>query len=481
MELVRRKNKGYYERFQDMNLVAPCDRELEAQILGRIHKTVSPLQDYVTARLADEQRFFGEMRSDWLDGQQIDQAARACEMLGACRTFGAHTDLDKLSLAQWDEAGAAGFEAAGGGSTGIRQALHEISVRSLREKGAGGPQAAFGRLYQWMQFNKSNQDRGPIMDVVREHILDTFPVEPGTLLFGMPVTKRRRHTAPTLSKSTGIHYKTIKHALVGAGLLPEDSDARNERVAFDADAGEKLARRIQNSVPVTKIPAYLNCNRTQAQMLVKNGILPQLVQGLGRSGGVLKNVATDDLDDFLARFRMRGQPVRFAGENMLDVIAASEIARQTVTDIVRLVLDGRLSRVETLTEDLRFRSVLVDPEEIKAVAGNIEEEIGYSAQDVGKRLGILPSGTNCLRKTLDRDGQPFLSAIEITNARGTVRYRFAEEAISQFEQAHVSLPELSKERGQSSRAVSRELKEVGIEPIIRRELLGASIYRRTEL
>ncbi len=272
---------------------------------------------------------------------------------------------------------------------------------------------------------------------------------------------------------------------MGAGLLAQDDNALSECVTFDADAGEKLARRIQSSVPVTKIPAYLNCNRMQAESFVKNKILPQLVQpcasGRGRQVGVLTNVATDDLDDFLKRFRMKGRPASTASENMFDVISASEIARETVTDIVRLVLEGRLSRVETLSQDLRFRSVFVDPDEIKQVVGKIEDEIGFSAQEVGKRLGIFPSGASCLRKTLDRDGEPFLSAIKITNARGTLRYRFAENAIAWFERNHVTLTQLSKERDMTSRALSRLLNEKGIQPIAPRSQLNAAFYRRVDV
>lgn len=115
------------------------------------------------------------------------------------------------------------------------------------------------------------------------------------------------------------------------------------------------------------------------------------------------------------------------------------------------------------------------------VARKIEEKIGYSAQDVGKRLGMSSTGPSSLRKALDHDGKPFLPAIEITNARGTVRYRFAENAITRFEQAHVTLTELSKERGLSSKAVSQCLKEAGIEPIMRRALLNVAVYRRADL
>ena len=472
--LVRRANSGFHEQFQDMNLVAPSDAELEQQVKKTAECHQSPLQAYV------ERRFAGAAQSDWLDGQKIDQAARACEILGACRLFGAHTDLDTLCHTEWDEAGAAGFEAACEGPTGIRNALIEIAEESLKVKGAGGPQAAFGRLYQWLQFAKSQKDRGPIRDVVREHILDTIAMEPGASLFGTVVTTRRRHSIPSLAKATGLHHKTLRHALVGAGLIPRGEEP-NKGSSFEAQAGERLATRIQNSLPVTKIPSYLNCNRTQAEMLVRNGVINQLVPGKGKRGGLLSQVAIEELEEFLKRFRAMGNAVDQVSNGMVDVIAASEIARETVTDIVRLVLTGDLSRVEVVEPEFRFRSVFVDPEEVKALSEQKAAEIGLSAQEVGKRLEVFSSGVSWLRKTMDRDGRPFLVAMETTNARGTVRYRFAETEVERFEQAHSSLTNLAKEFGRSSKALMQQFKEAGVEPIMRRELLNAAIFRRADL
>lgn len=472
--LVRRPNAGFYEQFQDMNLVAPGNGELDLQAKQAEQCQQSPLQSYV------EQRFAGHVGPGWLDGQMIDQAARACEMLGVCRVFGAHTDLKKLTQRQWHEAGAAGFEAASVGPKGIRLALDEIAVQSWKVKRGGGPQAAYGRLYQWLQFAKSQRDPGPIRAVVREHILDAFEVEPGITLFGTVVRKRVRHSVPSLARETGLHHKTLRYALIGAGLIPNDAET-NTAVSFDAVAGEKLASRLTNSLPVTKIPDYLNCNRTQAEMLVRSGIISQLAPGRGKRAGLLSQVAIEDLDNFLDRFRNGGKAVGQASRGMKDAIEASEIARETATDIVRLVLERRLSRVEVVSAELRFRSVLVDPAEVKLLAEQKAAAIGYSAREVGRRLGIFASGVTWLRKTVDGDGRPLLAAEEAINARGTVRYRFAEAEVARFERAYASLTTLALEYGQSSKSMARRLREAGAEPIMRRELLNALIFRRADL
>ncbi|WP_240794149.1 TniQ family protein [Pseudorhodobacter turbinis] len=474
--LTRRKNLGYFERFQNMDKVAPSDQELSDQVAVAEAASVSPLQMYVGGRL------LGAVGPGGMDAQRIDQAARACEMLGVYRVHGAHTDIDDLTIQQWDEAGSVGMEAVSQGAEGIYQLLEEIVQKATVEKRWGGPQSALGGVYKWLQFNTSKQDPGPIKDVVRDFIIDHMPVEPGTVLFGATVLQRKRHTVTTLSKVSGVHRKTLNRALVLTGLLAGGNPAEFEsRRTFNADDGEALAHRITNSTPIKKIPDYLNCNRTQAQMMVKNGILNKLGNDPSIIGGLLSNVANDDLDDFLARFRRAGQPVASAGDGMADVIAASEIARVPVADIVALVLAGRLPRVETGAEELRFKSVFVDPENVRMVSEAEVAGHGLSPKNVSDLIGLKLLAIDLLRVNRDTDGELFLNASTITNARGTVRYCYAKEEVERFCEKYVKLQDLAAEHGIVTRTMGLKLSKAGIEPIMEFKSLQAKVFRRKDL
>ncbi|SEL05006.1 TniQ protein [Roseovarius nanhaiticus] len=474
--LTRRKNLGYYERFQDMNLVAPEDDFLRKQGAEAERRRVSPLQAYV------EDRFSGASGPAWLDNQGIDQASKACEMLGICRLMGADVDLRTPTLAEWDEAGAIGYAAASQGPVGIYSILDEITAPVKARNCWGGPQLVLGRIFKWLQYNKSHTDPGPILDCVREYIVDTMPVDPETVLFGHAIEHRKRHSVPTLAEYSGIHVKTINRAVAVTGLLANvDLEVIDVWRTFDATAGEALADRINRSLPIKSAPEYLNCNRTQAQMLVKCGILKQVAPGLGLHGGVLTQVPLDEIDSFLEAFRSSGRPVTSASKGMMNVIDASEIARETAADIVRMVLDGRLSKVELLNESLRFRSVLVDPDEVYAVANASEDHHGCSVAETARRLGVSTVGVTHLRTKLDETGRPFLQVTEVINARGSVRLRFAVEEIQRFLDIHVSLKDLAKREGVSTKAMSKRLSDRGIEPIMDRVLLRSKVFRRADL
>jgi hypothetical protein len=278
---------------------------------------------------------------------------------------------------------------------------------------------------------------------------------------------------------SGVHRKTINRALVLTGLLaggnPEDIENRR---TFNASEGEALAHRVKNSTPIKKIPEYLNCNRTQAQMMVKNGILNKVGNDPSIQGGLLSNVANEDLDDFLVKFRAAGRQVAEASSNMIDVNAASELARVPVADIVALVLAGKLSKVETGCGSLRFRSVFVDSTEVRLAAAGAVAEHGLTPKETASRLGLKLLAIEHLRNSCDVNGQPFLRGSKLANARGTVRYCYTKKEVKRFREEYITLKELADLHGIGTKQMAKKMDTEGVEPIMARGLLRAKVFRR---
>ncbi len=115
--LIRRRNRTHAEAVQDMNFVAPSTDQLMREVERFSPREVSDLQSYV------ETRFVGGRGATWLDNQQIDQAARACEMLGFVCLFDPNADLKKLKVDDWDRAGHVGYQFVKRGREGIHECL----------------------------------------------------------------------------------------------------------------------------------------------------------------------------------------------------------------------------------------------------------------------------------------------------------------------------------------------------------------------
>lgn len=470
-----RRHTTHAERLQLMSVVAPESMALEALAENAARLAPAQLQRYVLDRLD------GKAGPPWLDGQPIDLAARACEMLGVIFTVGTHANLNEVTLPQWNAAADVGFEFAARGEAGIREALDAAYNQAVRAGLRGGPQKIYGRLYQWLQFSKNGKPFGPIRDIVQEFVLDNFPIEAGTVLFGATVDRQRIHSAHSLAKLTGEHLKTITRAVVHAGLAEGDPEKPNARMIFDAEEGMALIRRIQDSIPVLQLPDYLNCNRTQAEQLVRAAVIPRLAAGATKVSGVLNNVAREDADVFIARLLAASSHVDVASEGMLDIVRAAEVSRWPVLDIVTGILAGKFARLECIDPGLKFKGLLVDPVEVRAVLLCQAADGFIAVDEAARRIAMKPHHVTALAKMADRDGTPYLPARFAQNSKGVETRVFSEAGIERFMSAHVTLKDFAAEQGLSAKVMRCILAACGIQPITEARSLGRIFYRRADL
>lgn len=477
LPLVRRPNRTYAEGFQDMMAVAPSDAELRRIAEKLDPRPVSPLQTYVEAR------FDGGAGPAWLDGQQIDQAVRASEMIGVCLFHGPHTNLMALDEATWDAAGAAGYAITSRGPDGIHEALADLlKAYQRKEQTRAQPKAVFGRLHEWVQQRRTQRPRGLIVDVLRNFIIDNMVVEEGTWVYGMRVDKPRLHSVATLAKKHRADPRTLNRALVRVGLLPDgDEDRIDPHATVEAEAAEALAARVGLSVAPTEVHRVLKCHWPQADALIRYGILKRILPKDDGATGSLLRVPREEIQAFLARMRSQGVEVRQGSAGMCDLVQAAELCRWPTIDIVKLVLDGALTRIELLDPHLAFLSVLVDPVEVKSTLVKRQAGDRLSLEEAARDIGVPTWGVTQLLKLRTAGNRPVLRSETETNSAGTARHYFAREEIDYFLSEHVKLTELAAERGISVKVMAKEIAEEGVAPILPKPKLGCFMYRRADI
>lgn len=472
--IVRRKIVHHSEKLQIMDVVAPDDNVLRAMVASAQPWAHSDLQAYIERRLS------GAAGPGWLDAQPLDEAARACEMMGIIMNVGTHQNLNQVTEAEWHHAGHVGFGFASGGETGIHDGLMVLHDRFLETGLNGGPQMAFGRLYQWLQFNKNQRSKGPIREIFREFLLEHFPFKPGADLFGEPVAARRVHTLASLSAHTGLHRNTLKSAIVLSGLAKDSPDISLGVRVFDAAAAEDLVHKIKNSVSVLDLPKMLNCNRTQAQQMVWAGMIKRIVDSENATK-VLKAVPVDEARAFLSRLLGQATKVDVPSDGMMDIVTAATVSRWPFMDIIDAVLSGTLTKVEVVDPELKFKGVLVHPDEIVNVMKRAAGDGLLELKEAAQLLDWPDNFATTIVHMKTPDGVDYIPKQSVTNAKGRVKFYVRIEDLQMFRLTHVSLAEHAASLSMAPRGLLARLRARGIAPLPTNKEKPVWIYRLADM
>lgn len=461
------------DSIRDLNALAPRKDDLEVTIQSAVRRTPSRLQVYVLDRLQNERH-----DAVWLNSQSLEQGAKACEMLGVLAGWGAKPDLKQFSDDDWDLAGRLGFEVASQGPDEIYGFLRKVLLEFPDRRAGNGPQAVFGRLFQWIQFNKTGQDLGPIRELLRTFIIEEMVVVPGMRLFGEVVAVRKRHSSMSLAEQYNLHPKTMHRALIAAGLTSSKNPDRITGLeTCEAVAGEALAQSILRGIPVKHLPKAMNATRGQVKMMMDEGFLSPIVPSGRVCSNALQCVDNEVADDFLLSISKQVRWVNTASGGVLTIPKAAEEARRRSADIVRLLQNGKLKTTERLNGTAGYLSILVDPEEILQQLPREKQDLPPSKTDAAPILGVSPYALDAL---LDgAGGSPLLLGMEDT-LPGPTKIRIDWDEIEKFKLRYLTLGELKRLTGKHHAQIQKELKSVGVSPVRDPKRLKVHLFHREE-
>lgn len=446
--------------------------DLRAQVRSLAPRSCSPLQVYL------EERLDARSASPWLDGQTVEQACRATEMLGLVLQIGVRPRFRTLTEDDWDLAGRVGFAHASRGKAGIAEALDLLVDRSLESTRARRPSQVYGVLFDWLQQTVKYKP-GPIRELVRQHALERLEVEPCGNFLGAPVTERRRYSVASLARDAGLHPSTLRNALVTLGAVPAGSEQDNGRLTINARTATDLAGALQRVVPIARLPELLNTSRAQAQQLVHEGLLPMLQpdpeQRQGRQGCAVDRW---EVDRFLGRLERDAVPVADFPAGMTGIPPAAERARCPTTEIVRLILAGRLKRIARLERAKGYAAILVDVMEVRSCLP--KDETGMLLTTALQRLMIdAEAGRVIADGTVD---PPLLRTVETPDPTApSSDLRVTNEDLAAFARRYVSEKRLGALHRMGPREVRRRLDRAKIAPILSGARNRFRIFRRMDI
>jgi hypothetical protein len=403
-------------------------------------------------------------------------AVRLCETVGAVIVKGIGTGFRGLTDDEWWQAGKEGFDLLADGPHGIRDLLGQFAASFWDRKGSARGKAWLGRLHEWLN-NEVAQDASyePVRTIIRDHLIETLPLGPGDEILGQPVTERRLWSVHSAAREIGAHPKRLRTLLAESGFIPGNKDLTDDRATFPADQkAEAFLARVRGAMPVLKARTYINAPRVQFAILFDAGVIQPFIRG---GTETLKDhaFAKADLDDFLARLLIDAADATEADDDLVDIPTCPRHARCTVDDVVRLILDRRLSRIRRRPDVSGFLSVLVDPAEVRSLIHHHSSEY-VSLEEVEL---TTPWSDKSIKGLLDYGCLPFEV---IQNSYNHLTQRVVKRSeLERFMSTYVSLMGLGEERGEHFLAVKRWLERQGVQPAFPPDQVAITMYRRADI
>ncbi|WP_260017620.1 hypothetical protein [Leisingera sp. S132] len=432
-----------------------------------VGRQASPLQGYVVARLA------GASGPAWLEGQGIEQAVRATEMLGAVIAFGSEQKASNMTENMWDEAGRAGWAAVSEGETAIRATFMDLLKRAETKPGPTHPKTAYGMLYAWMSASRFSKDPGPIRALLQEPILDTAPLTKGQILLGSPVEAPRVSSVAKIAAGELVHPRTLRNLLADQGVISaSDREAPCGHIFLRYDDARPSIRMLKHAVPVSRLPGLLGASRPMVSALLEIGALTRLTGVEAASSKMSKAVDGLEMAAFLEGMQARLPEVAEKPTTMVTLAKAAEKGRVKLSVILSMLLQGRLQRACRLAGSPSLSAVLVDPREIKSklalprpgMSGELALIIFGFDPSRGRRVFCHPKAEPLIAS------EPYGEDVWVSPA-----------ALENFRQKYVAKKRLPLIMGVRPLAIEKLLRERGVKPIWDSKEFGAAIYERVDL
>ncbi|TNJ46307.1 TniQ family protein, partial [Phaeobacter sp. B1627] len=174
------------------------------------------------------------------------------------------------------EAHAAGFAALSQGEATFRQALRDLARSSGGRQVA--PRQTFGKLYVALDDYLTDAAFDPFRTMLRDCILETWPIAAGERVLGEVLPARRLHTPRTAANEIGVSTKLVEQILIDAGGLPAADIRPFALRTFDAAEYAWLLAEIPTLVGRGDMLAAMGATEAQLRTLREEKIIRPLTK-----------------------------------------------------------------------------------------------------------------------------------------------------------------------------------------------------------
>lgn len=423
-----------------------------------LRREPTPLEQYIRRRLS------GWRGKDWIDGLALPVVSKSSEMLGMRMLFGPQAGSTQLTDPDWHRCGEAGFDVLRLGPPALIRALKEFKAE-FRSPFASHNRD-FGGFFLWLSRDLSMSGTEPVRKVVRQFILENYPVVAGSCILGRQIDRPLCLTLGSVEKSLGIRQERLVNMLIE---VDPACDATDPPTFVKVGQLELLKQRIKDIVSFQEARQLLGCSTHYVAGFARAGMLRRR-----RDAADKTYLSREDLVAFIRP--VTDLPTAAPSSGLVTIYEASTRLRRSVVKIYSHFLKGDFRRARRDPSRHGVDALLLDPGEILEATTQPLETTEPSLDDVRRLLQINHATLFLLTKA---GHLPTFTARPPISSYPRKHIRMADVEI--FSRHYISLGKLCGEIGARSHGgIVARLAAAGIRPAFLGERI-TRIYRRSEL
>ncbi|PHP28645.1 TniQ family protein [Limimaricola cinnabarinus] len=418
------------QRFDFTARLTEIRASLEQGHLDCEPREASAFEAYVLDRL------HGRPSGGWFDAIDLQVVCTFAELLGRAAVRLETEGRGRVHPEDLWAVVQTGFELSAKGPDQVRAALTRLQTRLGTPR--QGPKGVFGDLYGRFAHELPSSSYDIFREILRNHILTTWPVGPGDNVMGEPVLERRHHSVRTAAEEYGVDDRRLRKLLRAKGILAHAS-GDDEWEVFDAKAAKPILESLDRMVSAIELQQMMNISRGHFESLRADGRFPPAI------------TATDakplwqatDARRFVNELLRGALTVDAKMHGWRTLQEACHQLRVRPSEIINLIEKGELRRIGRYSQATGYASILVDRKELESKL-HFGDAPGLTLEVFAKSVGLKPRQATRLVAT---------GHIRVTKApnpkRKTVQSYIADSDLQDFHSTFAPLRGLSLETGWS--------------------------------
>ncbi|MEY8880362.1 TniQ family protein [Donghicola sp. XS_ASV15] len=452
------------KRFDSAPRLTDLAPDILAGNLDGAPRKLLPFDRWLEARLA-----LTEFPETWLDDLSLHAACNFCHLLGSARLRLEDIPQSRMTPEDRPILYEMGFQVARHGKDEILATFDALQ----RKPGVphDGPKAIFPKLYERLAYDyHDHPDYAPFRDLLRTHMLSTWPLGPGDELLGEPVKVRRLHSVRTAAQATGMDQRRLRKTLAAAGIVRDAEHGLPDAwEVFDATSAAPILESMTELITAKDMAASINATRSQFNLLVEDGVLvPDL-----DAADVKAVWHPAQGQRFLDSILTGAQQLRQAQHGWEHLSKAAQRLKIRPVEIIEAIRDGRITRVGNRMEAEGFAAVHVYHDEVAAVL-RPDPVDAQSIEVFAKSVGI---GQPSILKRMIDEGHVQTTLLRNPITKVDQAYFTAEDA-AVFRERYTTPKLLSQTHGAPWQALVRHLRDAGIKPFSGEHGAFGNVYLR---